>query len=206
MEGIQEQHDPLPTGVHHGGVLQLGEPLCCPCERTASFIECRLEDGSHVDRGIRRGGLAGSASHVTEHREDGALDWPANGATCLHCRVIERRRQFHRRESSGGGEPLADPAQDLGKDHARVSPRSQERCARDGRSHVLRSGPHWHRSHGGDDRLLSHEHVGPCIAVRDGVDVEGIDLVAVEAKLTSEDLHTLPEGRRVEGPRHQNRR
>ena len=120
--------------------------------------------------------------------------------------MLERRRQLAWPQGSVGRKALAYRAQDLREDHARVPPGPLERGSRDRGSEFVRL--HSLGRQGGQrrhDGFLRHQQVGARITIGNRVDVQGVDLFSMAPKLLGEDLQGSPEGRQVEGARHQNR-
>ena len=174
-KGPDEDGQAKAAGVDDAVLLEDGQELRGALDGCQRLV-CDGAQGV-VDGGAGLRGGHGGGAGVLEHREDGALDGLA------HSLEGHGNRALH-----GGGdgvcvdflnalEALAQAAQDLAGDDAGVAAGAHERAMGHGLAQGLGVCAHGERldllGHG----LHGERHVGAGVSVRDGEDVEAVDLL-----------------------------
>ncbi len=171
----EEHEKAIAAGVHDPGLLQGRQLRGRVLDRDPAGLldgsQQVLESEAVRHRLCRRRHLADDREHGAF---DGLLDRPVGGVLSLHHRLLEHGRV----ERVGLPPHVADATDDLGQDDARVATRAHERPLGDRGGHRRDVGHiallefFHHGAHG-------ERHVGPRVAVRDRVDVEVVDELAL---------------------------
>ena len=121
---------------------------------------------------------------------------PGDRAVRRRARQRERMGEVEAVEASLAGEALREPAHDLAEDHARVAPGAEEGAFAESLGDALhaRLVPHVPEHLG-----AGREHVRAGVAVGNGEDVEGVDLVDVALEVCDRGSHGPQEAGAVAG-------
>ena len=121
-------------------------------------------------------GLDGRGRRLADHRQHRALDRPRHGAVGGRRRHRERMGQVEAVETALAGEALGEAAHDLAQDHPGVAPRPEQGALAEAVGDRLHAGL---VADVAQHLAAGRQHVRAGVAVRDGEDVEGVDLVDV---------------------------
>ena len=115
-----------------------------------------------------------SVGRIAQHGEDGSLDGLAHRLKGDFLGAGESRVERFGVQRGGISIALAETAQDLRGDDARVATGAHERALRDGPADRGRTGPHGKLHNVFDHRLDGKRHIGAGIAIRHGEHVQAV--------------------------------
>ena len=177
---LEEAVEPLSAGVDHARFPEDREQARRPRHRLLCGRKRRGQDELDVVVALRCEDRR--VGRLADDREDRTLDG-------LRHRAVGRLRALRQRvgeveavEAALAAQPFGHPAEDLAGDDARVAPRTHQRPEADRRRDPL-GAPAGHLLCLLERRLDGGEHVRAGIAIRDRVDIEGVDLVDVRLQI-----------------------
>ena len=192
--GEQERQAPT-TGIDDAGVTQDLEQLRRPFDARIGGANRGLEHGHQLGRHRRRlGSRGGGLADDGQHR---ALDRAGDGRIGRVAATLQGACQVAAVDRGLAVDLLAHAAQDLREDHAAVAAgahqRSQAECRADPPEAALCG---WDGEGPLDGGAHRREQVRARVAVRDGEDVERVDLVDVGREMGGSALAPRPGGAR----------
>ena len=180
-EGLEDHHEPTPSGVDDPGPAQdlelVGGALECISRRVRGRCDQSVEAGARAERGHRLRCRPGD-------REHGALPRVGDGGVRrIRCRREGPHQTLARIRHRGldRGEAVGEAPHQLAQDDSGIPSRPQQ-CAVGERGDAVA-----HASRGllrkcSDRRLEREEHVGAGVAIGHGEHVELVDLASVPSE------------------------
>ena len=180
QRALEQAVQPLPARIDDAGLAQDGQQARRPGDRLLGRVERGGQD--RLDVVVALGGDDRGVGRFADDRQDRPLDRLGDRAVGRLRPLRQRVREVEAVEPALAAEPLGHAAEDLAGDDPGVAAGAHQRPEAD---------------RGGDPlgRLTGHafglvergldgrQHVRAGVAVRDGIDVEGVDLVDVRLEV-----------------------